>query len=162
MRMRPPQGLSRAERVAWCLAQTKPDERGCREYPGAHNGRGYCQIYFAGRIVVLPRLVLEDKLGRPLSADEQTRHTCDNRRCINPDHLLPGSRSDNMQDMISRGRQRSGTRRLTAAQVHNIRRWHCPGKSKRQRGNTAALAEQFGVHPHTISMLTREARQAVV
>lgn len=32
------------------------------------------------------------------------RHTCDNPRCINPDHLLIGTLKDNMQDMISRGR----------------------------------------------------------
>lgn len=32
------------------------------------------------------------------------RHTCDNPRCCNPKHLLPGTNYDNVQDMISRGR----------------------------------------------------------
>ena len=35
------------------------------------------------------------------------RHTCDNRRCCNPDHLIPGTHTENMADMISRGRGRS-------------------------------------------------------
>lgn len=30
--------------------------------------------------------------------DDVVRHRCDNRRCINPDHLELGSRGDNLQD----------------------------------------------------------------
>ena len=32
------------------------------------------------------------------------RHTCDNTWCINPDHLLQGTQSDNTHDKIVRGR----------------------------------------------------------
>lgn len=31
------------------------------------------------------------------------RHTCDNKRCINPDHLMIGSVSDNSVDAMERG-----------------------------------------------------------
>ncbi len=31
-------------------------------------------------------------------------HTCDNRRCINPDHLWIGTSKDNVRDMISKNR----------------------------------------------------------
>lgn len=32
------------------------------------------------------------------------RHKCDNTLCINPDHLLTGTQSDNMSDCLERGR----------------------------------------------------------
>ncbi len=32
------------------------------------------------------------------------RHTCDNRWCVNPAHLVPGTRKENTEDMFSRGR----------------------------------------------------------
>lgn len=33
-------------------------------------------------------------------------HDCDVRRCVNERHLLPGTKSDNMRDMIAKGRGR--------------------------------------------------------
>lgn len=52
-------------------------------------------------------------------------HSCDRRYCVNPSHLFSGSRSDNMQDSIAKGRapigERNGLARFTFKEVENIR-----------------------------------------
>ena len=54
----------------------------------------------------LHRLVLERKLGIKISKDlgTLTRHTCDNPKCCNPQHLLIGTPFDNIKDMEERKR----------------------------------------------------------
>lgn len=53
-------------------------------------------------------------------------HTCDNRRCVNPNHLFLGTRNDNNQDRTVKGRSAKGTahgsNKLSEQQVIDIRK----------------------------------------
>lgn len=40
----------------------------------------------------------------PLTSNLLVRHTCDNRACCNPLHLIAGTHKDNMNDMVLRER----------------------------------------------------------
>lgn len=69
----------------------------------------------------------------PIPAGLNVLHRCDNRRCVNPDHLFLGTVIDNNLDMVAKGRNvppprgagESNTQaRYTAEQVIAIRQLH--------------------------------------
>lgn len=83
----------------------------CWLWTGGCDDKGYGVAGLGKRRAVhVSRLVLEAKLGRKLERQEETRHSCDNPPCCNPDHLDSGSHVDNMRDMVSRGRSARGDR----------------------------------------------------
>lgn len=65
--------------------------------------RGYVQISVDGKLVPGHRYVYEIIHG-DISKELVVRHKCDNRECINPDHLEVGSHKDNSMDMVGRRR----------------------------------------------------------
>jgi len=91
-------------------------------------------------------------------------HRCDNPPCVNPDHLWLGTQADNMRDMREKGRDNRTARsrgeahhaaKLTAGQVADIRARFIAGINASRRGNSAALAEAFGVTQATIQNIAR-------
>jgi hypothetical protein len=86
------------------------NERGCHicVSHAARNKRArYPTVKVDGRVVSICRLLVIANL-RPLEKGELVRHTCDDMRCINLLHLLPGTPADNARDKALRGRSRNG------------------------------------------------------
>ncbi len=88
-------------------------------------------------------------------------HSCDNPACCNPKHLFIGTRQDNTDDMMRKGRQAPPEQhahkgeahprhKLTYAQVVQIREEHA-------RGNVTAkvIAMRYGVSPSCIESIVR-------
>jgi hypothetical protein len=79
--------------------------RGC--WVWQHNIlRGYGRIKIAGRSYYVHRLALYVWRDFDLDSPLVVRHECDNPPCLNPAHLLVGTRTDNVRDMVTRGRQK--------------------------------------------------------
>jgi hypothetical protein len=80
----------------------KPGAPGpCWDWTAGRNNRGYGQIY-TRRSNGAHRVSYELHVG-PIPTGLHVRHQCDRPCCVNPAHLLVGTRSDNMQDAVRRG-----------------------------------------------------------
>lgn len=80
-------------------------------------------------------------------------HSCDNKLCVNPDHLFIGTHKDNSMDMARKGRHgnkggdlHTGTKKLTSQDVIEIR------SSDESPG---ALARRFSVGVNHIGTIRR-------
>lgn len=138
------------EKLQWNVIEAK---NGCLEYQSyispagypharlrkkAHNAHRVAYILFKGEI----------------ASNVVVRHTCDNRKCVNPDHLIAGSQADNVRDCMIRGRRATpcGDKhpfaKLRATDIPFIKQLLSSGASQQW------IASMVGVTQSTISKIS--------
>uniref|UniRef100_A0AAU6W0L0 HNH homing endonuclease n=4 Tax=unclassified bacterial viruses TaxID=12333 RepID=A0AAU6W0L0_9VIRU len=122
----------------------------CIEHRNKPGADGYCVETYNGRATRAHRVAyaVANNLN-PHSMGGVVMHSCDNPRCVNPEHLSLGDRLLNAQDRDRKGRQ---ARVLTDEQVIELRRRYtarCP------INGGSAMAREFGVHQTVVSEAVR-------
>lgn len=108
--------------LAYILGNSYIVDGGCLNFDGSLTGGGYGYLPRYGihglyYTRYAHRMVLSLVLGRKLNGRlECALHRCDNRQCVNPDHIFLGSYSDNALDREQKGRG------------HNLKGENCPWK----------------------------------
>lgn len=121
----------------------------CWEWRGSLNTGGYGNLTAASRAKLAHRASWEMHFG-PIPDGLCVMHRCDNRRCVNPAHLVLGTYLDNNRDGFAKGRMRPrGKVPLTEAQQQEIcARWLEGAKA-------AHLGREFGITPQGIARMVR-------
>ena len=113
---------------------------------------GYGSVSYQGKIQSAHRVAYKLVHGE-IPAGMDVLHSCDNRACVNPEHLSLGDHKKNMRDKMERGRhvvlsgEENGNVRLTWVKVRRIRRLRDTGLTYRE------LAAQFKVDFTTIAQI---------
>jgi len=129
----------------------KVDKSGdCWIWTGALLKTGYGSIRINRKAERAHRVAYELAFG-PIPEGLLLRHSCDNPKCVNPAHLIPGTHAQNTQDALDRGRAVVGDAHVRAkipnhaiATIRAALAAGVPGKY---------LAKQFAVNPTVISRI---------
>ena len=125
---------------------------GCWLWVGYLNIRGKGVVYLNGKSIYASRfsyLIHKGEFPKKL----YVCHTCDNPKCVRPDHLFLGTQVDNMLDMKLKGRANkpkgtlNGRAKLDERSVRFIRRNY---RKRHPRFGLKPLANRYGVCTLTI------------
>lgn len=136
------------------------DTDDCILWPARPKSNGYGQIQIDRKKYSAHRFVYERVHGR-LAPGLLVRHTCDVKLCVNPRHLIPGTRRDNTNDALERGQIKphescnkghpfteestytppNGQRTCRICKADRMREWQRANPEK-SRANTARYRER--------------------
>jgi predicted XRE-type DNA-binding protein len=125
------------------LAKVKKMESGCHEWQAGLHRDGYGKFCEDGKTIQAHRVAYA-LFVNPIPSGAWVLHRCDNRKCVNTEHLFIGDAVANIADMDVK--QRRGTKSpLTYKDVEEIKILLADRYSQQE------IADKFGVHQTAIS-----------
>lgn len=136
------------------MDNSEPDANGCRLWTGLLDQHGYGRLR-SGSLRSAHRIAWREHNG-PIPPGLWVLHTCDNRRCINPEHLYLGTVGDNVRDMEERGRRvtvlgsQKVDAKMTEAMVSDLR-----ARDFSEWGSLSKAAREMGLDVQTVRRAIR-------
>ena len=142
-----------------CFAEkvTPEPNTGCWLWMGAISDTGYGGFLLNRRSMSAHRASWILHRGA-IEPGKYLCHKCDNRACVNPDHLFLGTQRENMQDCSRKERlgfgEASPAAKLTDQECAKIRGAASGNESQ------ASIARRFGINQSTVSRLLHGKRRS--
>lgn len=133
------------------LSKVERLDSGCWRYLGAFAPDGYGRFWMDGRTVAAHRASYELHVG-PVAPGLLIAHTCDDRACVNPAHLMAVTPQENVRDMVSKNRhkpqrgERSRNAKITLQQRNEIVDRYNAGESSIKLGREFGLSARYVRH----------------
>lgn len=147
--------ISAAQMQARILASSAYEPGGCWIWQKSRMWNGYGRYAIGGgKDTGAHRASYKAFIG-DIPAGLDVCHKCDVRACVNPDHLFPGTRSENILDAFRKGRMSPNKANGSAHSSAKLHERDIPViLARRRAGDTkAAIARDYGVTPRVITLI---------
>lgn len=126
-------------------------ESGCHEWQSTIHRDGYGKFWHETGQVQAHRMAYQIYKGE-VPEGLWVLHKCDNRKCVNPEHLYLGDAKQNVSDMHTRGRF-VGRTKFGLDLVEKAKAMYAEGRSQQ------AIADELGINQTTVSKYIRGAQK---
>ena len=129
------------------LSKVKIVESGCHEWQSTLHRDGYGKFWFAKKQTQSHRVSYILQIGE-IPNGLWVLHKCDNRKCVNPEHLYLGNAKQNMLDKVARCRW-WGRMTIPFETVEACRKLYADGWSQQK------IADHYGINQTQVSRYVR-------
>jgi hypothetical protein len=151
MKIRPIPKLTKSDKDRFWAKVRRGSRKECWPWLAYTNKHGRGMFGIRRDTFIAPRVAYSITKNDPLDG-LNANHSCDNPSCCNPAHIWPGTQTDGVSDMDSKGRraancgERNPSAKLKTQNVRTIRR---------SRDSSIVLADRFHVSVSLIRQIRR-------